>query len=119
IIKKILVSLEIKIVEEKEDGLLLQIPAFKADVHREVDVVEEILRVYGYNNIKLPDLMSSALVYRPSIDKDKIINTLSDVLVSQGFNEILSNSLTKSSYYQEKESLVRLLNPLSNELDVM
>ncbi len=119
IIKKILVSLEIKIVEEKENGLLLQIPAFKADVHREVDVVEEILRVYGYNNIKLPDLMSSALVYRPSVDKDKIINTLSDVLVSQGFNEILSNSLTKSSYYKEKESLVRLLNPLSNELDVM
>ena len=119
IIKKILVSLEIKIVEEKEYGLLLQVPAFKADVHREVDVVEEILRVYGYNNIKLPELMSSALVYRPSVDKDKIINTLSDVLVSQGFNEILSNSLTKSSYYQEKESLVRLLNPLSNELDVM
>src|SRR5690606_21901572 len=72
IIKKILVSLEIKIVEEKENGLLLQIPAFKADVHREVDVVEEILRVYGYNNIKLPDLMSSALVYRPSVDKDKV-----------------------------------------------
>lgn len=119
IIKKILVSLEIKVVEEKENGLLLQIPAFKADVHREVDVVEEILRVYGYNNIKLPDLMSSALVYRQAVDKDKIINTLSDVLVSQGFNEILSNSLTKSSYYQEKESLVRLLNPLSNELDVM
>jgi phenylalanyl-tRNA synthetase beta chain len=118
-IKKILLSLEIKIAKETTDGLLLQIPPFKADVHREVDVVEEILRVYGYNNIKLPDLMSSALVYRQTVDPAKIINTLSDLLVSQGFNEILSNSLTKSSYYQEKESLVRLLNPLSTELDVM
>jgi len=118
-IKKILLSLEIKIAKETTDGLLLQIPPFKADVHREVDVVEEILRVYGYNNIKTPDLMSSALVYRQTVDPAKIINTLSDLLVSQGFNEILSNSLTKSSYYQEKESLVRLLNPLSSELDVM
>ncbi|MBX2958563.1 MAG: phenylalanine--tRNA ligase subunit beta [Flavobacteriales bacterium] len=119
IIKKILLSLEIKIVNETAEGLMLQIPPFKADVQRDVDVVEEILRVFGYNNIKLPDLMSSALVYRPSVDKDKIINTLSDLLVSQGFNEILSNSLTKSSYYQEKDSLVKLLNPLSSELDVM
>ncbi|MBV6485526.1 MAG: Phenylalanine--tRNA ligase beta subunit [Flavobacteriales bacterium] len=119
IIKKILLSLEIKIVNETAEGLMLQIPPFKADVQRDVDVVEEVLRVFGYNNIKLPDLMSSALVYRPSVDKDKIINTLSDLLVSQGFNEILSNSLTKSSYYQEKDSLVKLLNPLSSELDVM
>lgn len=119
IIKKILLSLEIKIVNETAEGLMLQIPPFKADVQRDVDVVEEILRVFGYNNIKLPDSMSSALVYRPSVDKDKIINTLSDLLVSQGFNEILSNSLTKSSYYQEKDSLVKLLNPLSSELDVM
>lgn len=119
IIKKILLSLEIKIVNETAESLMLQIPPFKADVQRDVDVVEEILRVFGYNNIKLPDLMSSALVYRPSVDKDKIINTLSDLLVSQGFNEILSNSLTKSSYYQEKDSLVKLLNPLSSELDVM
>ncbi|MBE7443389.1 MAG: phenylalanine--tRNA ligase subunit beta [Flavobacteriales bacterium] len=119
IIKKILLSLDIKIVNETAESLMLQIPPFKADVQRDVDVVEEILRVFGYNNIKLPDLMSSALVYRPSVDKDKIINTLSDLLVSQGFNEILSNSLTKSSYYQEKDSLVKLLNPLSSELDVM
>lgn len=119
IIKKIIRSLEIEIIYENNEALTLLVPPFKADVSREIDVIEEVLRIYGYNNIKLPALMSSALVYRPTIDSAKVINTLSDLLVSQGFNEILSNSLTKSTYYNEKESLVRLLNPLSNELDVM
>lgn len=119
IIKKILRSLEIEIINENDNKLTLLIPPFKADVSREIDVIEEVLRIYGYNNIELPSLMSSALVYRQTIDAVKIINTLSDLLVSQGFNEILSNSLTKSSYYKEKETLVHLLNPLSNELDVM
>lgn len=119
VIKKIINSLEIQIVNETNDRLTLLVPAFKADVQREIDVIEEVLRVYGYNNIELPSLMSSALVYRQSIDKDKVINTISNLLVSQGFNEILSNSLTKSSYYSEKETLVKLLNPLSSELDVL
>ena len=119
IIKKIISALEIEIIEENNENLLLLVPPFKADVHREVDVIEEVLRIYGYNNIELPLLMSSALVYRQAVDPVKIINTISDLLVSQGFNEILSNSLTKSTYYPEKETLVRLLNPLSNELDVM
>lgn len=119
IIKKIIRSLEIEIINENNEALTLLVPPFKADVVREIDVIEEVLRIYGYNNIELPALMSSALVYRPAIDSAKVINTLSDLLVSQGFNEILSNSLTKSSYYKEKETLIRLLNPLSNELDVM
>lgn len=119
VIKKIINSLEIHIENETNDRLTLLVPAFKADVQREIDVIEEVLRVYGYNNIELPSLMSSALVYRQSIDKDKVINTISNLLVSQGFNEILSNSLTKSSYYSEKETLVKLLNPLSSELDVL
>ena len=119
IIKKIIRSLDIEIINENNETLTLLVPPFKADVVREIDVIEEVLRIYGYNNIKLPALMSSALVYRPTIDSAKAINTLSDLLVSQGFNEILSNSLTKSTYYNEKELLVRLLNPLSNELDVM
>lgn len=119
VIKKIINSLEIHIENETNDRLTLLVPAFKADVQREIDVIEEVLRVYGYNNIELPSLMSSALVYRQSIDKDKMINTISNLLVSQGFNEILSNSLTKSSYYSEKETLVKLLNPLSSELDVL
>jgi phenylalanyl-tRNA synthetase beta chain len=118
IIKKIIRSLEMEIINENNETLTLLVPPFKADVVREIDVIEEVLRIYGYNNIELPALMSSALVYRPTIDSAKVINTLSDLLVSQGFNEILSNSLTKSSYYKEKETLVRLLNPLSNELDV-
>lgn len=119
IIKKIISSLEIEIIEENDENLLLLVPPFKADVYREIDVIEEVLRIYGYNNVELPSLMSSALVYRQAVDPVKIINTISDLLVSQGFNEILSNSLTKSTYYLEKETLVRLLNPLSNELDVM
>lgn len=119
VIKKIIKSLEIQIIDEFDASLTLLVPAFKADVHREIDVIEEVLRIYGYNNVKLPALMSSALVYRQTTDKDKVLNTISDLLVSQGFNEILSNSLTRSTYYQEKESLVNLLNPLSSELDVM
>ncbi len=119
LIKKMLGSLEITIVSENEQGLTLSIPPFKVDVQREIDVIEEILRIYGYNNIQLPELMSAALVYRQFPDKDKVINTISNLLISQGFNEILTNSLTKSSYYQNQSSLVRLLNPLSTELDVL
>ncbi|MGE0562189.1 MAG: phenylalanine--tRNA ligase subunit beta [Flavobacteriales bacterium] len=119
VIKKIILALEIQIINETIDNLTLLVPAFKADVHREIDVIEEVLRIYGYNNVELPALMSSALVYRQSIDKDKVINTISNLLVDQGFNEMLSNSLTKSTYYHDKETLVKLLNPLSNELDVM
>lgn len=118
-IKKILSNLEIEIVSENEKGLKLSIPPFKVDVQREVDVVEEILRVYGYNNIKLPSVMSSAVVFRDEIDKEKVVDSVSDLLVSKGFYEILSNSLTKSDYYERKEELVEIANPLSNELDVM
>lgn len=119
-IKNILISLEIEILEETKEGLKLSIPPFKADVQREVDVIEEILRIYGYNNIELPKVLQSSISYRSKPEKEKITNIISDLLVVNGFNEMLSNSLTKSGYYQETAAeLVRIKNPLSRDLEVM
>jgi len=120
VIKKILTDLEIEIVTENGDQLKLSVPPFKVDVQREVDVIEEVLRIYGYNNIVLPDVLKSSLSYRTKPEKEKVTNIISDLLVSNGFNEMLSNSLTKSDYYKETaDSLVRIKNPLSRDLDVL
>jgi phenylalanyl-tRNA synthetase beta chain len=119
VIKNILNSLEIEILNEDENGLKLSVPPFKVDVQREIDVIEEVLRVYGYNTIKLPSTMNSAVVYRAKIDKEEITNSISDMLIANGFHEIMSNSLTKSSYYKEQDTLVEVSNPLSSELDVL
>lgn len=124
IIKNILVSLEIDILSEYPDGLLLSIPPFKVDVTREADVVEEILRIYGYNNIELNDSLHSSLSYSRKPDPEKLQQKLADYLSNNGFNEILTNSLTSSSYYEKSESFhleqsVKIVNPLSSELGVM
>lgn len=120
VIKKILTDLEIEIVSESGDQLKLSVPPFKVDVQREIDVIEEVLRIYGYNNIVLPDVLKSSLSYRTKPEKEKVTNIISDLLVSNGFNEMLSNSLTKSDYYKgTANSLVRIKNPLSIELDVL
>jgi phenylalanyl-tRNA synthetase beta chain len=120
IIKNILNGLEIDVVDESEDGLILSVPPFKVDVQREVDVIEEILRVYGYNQIPLPLKMQSSLSYRQKPDKEKITNIIAESLIANGYNEILSNSLTKESYYDSsKDKLVYISNPLSNELEVL
>jgi len=120
LIKNILKSLEIKIDEETKDGLELSIPPFKVDVKREVDVIEEVLRVYGYNNVDIPYELTSSLSFRQKPDKEKVTNLISDLLVANGFNEILSNSLTKSDYYQANEKeLVYMKNPLSKDLNVL
>jgi len=120
VIKKILTDLEIEIVSENGDELKLSVPPFKVDVQREIDVIEEVLRIYGYNNIVLPDVLKSSLSYRTKPEKEKVTNLISDLLVSNGFNEILNNSLTKSDYYKETaDSLVRIKNPLSKDLDVL
>jgi phenylalanyl-tRNA synthetase beta chain len=120
VIKKILKDLEIEIVSENGDDLKLSVPPFKVDVKREIDVIEEVLRIYGYNNIVLPDVLKSSLSYRTKPEKEKVTNIVSDLLVSNGFNEMLSNSLTKSDYYKETaDSLVRIKNPLSRDLDVL
>lgn len=123
-VKKILESLDIKIVAEDDEKLSLEVPTYRVDVLREADVIEEILRIYGYNNIEISEHVNSSLSYSQKPDKEKIQNTISDILTGNGFNEIMCNSLTKADYYANLESyksdnLVEILNPLSNDLNVM
>ena len=122
-IKNIIESLEITIKEENAESLVLEVPPFKVDVTREADVVEEILRIYGYNNIELPDRLHSSIVASPRPDKEKLQNVASDILSSRGFNEIMNNSLTRASYYTQElfdpKTVVHILNPLSQDLGVM
>jgi len=123
-IKRILTSLEIKIEAENEIGLSLAVPPYRVDVKREADVIEEILRIYGYNNIEIPSQVNASLQYSVKPDPVKIRNIVADMLTASGFNEIWSNSLTKASYYENRESLsadntVKLFNPLSTDLNAM
>ena len=123
-IKRILTSLEIKVVSETEAGLSLAVPPYRVDVKREADVVEEILRIYGYNNVEIPTQVNASLQYSVKPDPVKIRNIAADMLTALGFNEIWSNSLTKASYYENRTSLsdentVKLFNPLSADLNAM
>ena len=123
-IKNILASLDIKINNQTETGLGLTIPAYRVDVQREADIVEEILRVYGYNNIDTSPKLNTSISYSNTIDTDKLQNLVSNQLVAQGFYEMMANSLTKPEYEKLSESLkaehhVEILNPLSNDLLVM
>jgi phenylalanyl-tRNA synthetase beta chain len=123
-IKNILASLEIKIEREDEKGLSLLVPPYRVDVQREADVIEEILRIYGYNNVEIPSVVTSSLQYAEQPDINQMRNLVSEMLTAQGFNEIWSNSLTKSGYYEglsqySGEQTVKLLNPLSAELNGM
>ena len=123
-IKQILDALEIRIETETETGLSLLVPPYRVDVKREVDVIEEILRIYGYNNIALPTQVNSSLQYSVKPNPTKLRNLIAEMLTAQGFNEIWSNSLTKSSYYENNpvhsiDSSVKLFNPLSNDLGSM
>ena len=123
-IKNILTSLEIKVKEEDEKGLKLLVPPYRVDVKRECDVIEEILRIYGYNNIEIPTQVKSALQTAPKPDPDKLRNAIAEFLSAQGFNEIWSNSLTKASAYEgmsqfKDEQTVKLVNPLSSDLNGM
>jgi phenylalanyl-tRNA synthetase beta chain len=118
-IKNIVKALDIEVVSESADGLTLKVPPYRVDVTREVDVIEEILRIYGYNNIYIPTQVRASLSASPRPEKDTVQNMLSDILTANGFNEILSNSLTKSTYSSDLDTAVKILNPLSNDLDVM
>ena len=120
-IKSICQSLDMKILQERADGLLLEVPAYRVDVQRPCDVVEDILRIYGYNNVEIPTQLKSSLVIKGDEDrKHKLQNLVSEQLVGAGFNEILNNSLSKSSYYDDKQdNVVRIMNPLSQDLGVM
>ena len=120
VIKSICQSLEMKVLGETPDGLTLEVPAYRVDVQRPCDVVEDILRIYGYNNVEIPTQLKSSLVVKGDEDqKHKMANLVSEQLVGAGFNEILNNSLTKSAYYSEDASLVKIMNPLSSDLNVM
>ncbi|MEO6850114.1 MAG: phenylalanine--tRNA ligase subunit beta, partial [Mucilaginibacter sp.] len=118
-IRSIITALDIQIVNESAEGLSLKVPAYRVDVTREVDVIEEILRIYGYNNIEIPTQIRASLNNSTRPEKDDVQNTISDILTANGFNEILSNSLTKSAYSTDLEHAVKILNPLRNDLDVM
>ena len=124
-IKSIVKSLEMKIEKETEEGLSLVVPAYRVDVQRPCDVVEDILRVYGYNNVEIPTSINSSLSVKGDEDQShKMQNLIGEQLVGQGFHEILNNSLHKGAYYDglesyKAENAVRLMNPLSQDLNVL
>lgn len=124
-VKSIVSSLEMKILNETTEGLLLNVPAYRVDVQRPCDVIEDILRIYGYNNVEIPTTVKSSLSVKGEEDKsNKLQNIIGEQLVGCGFNEILNNSLTKGAYYDSLESfksnnLVSLMNPLSADLNCM
>lgn len=124
-IKSICESLEFKVLNETDETLELEIPAYRVDVQRPCDVVEDILRIYGYNNVEIPSQLKSCLVTKTDEDqKHKMENIIGEQLVGCGFNEILCNSLTKGAYYVERNTYaehnsVKIINPLSSDLNVM
>ena len=123
-IKNILASLDIKINSISDAGLGLNIPPYRVDVQREVDVIEEILRVYGYNNIKIPNKINASVSNSSRTEEFKVQNVIANQLCSLGFNEMMANSLTTSNYVTlseqvRSEETVTMLNPLSNDLSVM
>ena len=124
-IKSIVTSLEMKIEAENENQIEILVPAYRVDVKRPCDVVEDILRIYGYNNVEIPLQLKGTLTIPTDEDRNrKYINLISEQLVGGGFNEILNNSLTKVSYYKDlnrytEETTVKILNPLSADLGVM
>ena len=124
-IKNIVTSLEMVVLNEDTEGLLLEVPAYRVDVQRPCDVVEDILRVYGYNNVEIPSQLKSSLVIKGDEDiKHRLANLVGEQLLGCGFNEILNNSLTKGAYYEglnsyPESNLVKIFNPLSSDLNVM
>lgn len=124
-VKSILDSLEMKIVSETTEGLVIDVPVYRIDVQRDVDVIEDILRIYGYNNVEFSDNVKSNLSYQTPTDRSyKLQNLISEQLCGCGFNEILNNSLTRSAYYDNLSTYpvshcVMLMNPLSADLNCM
>ena len=123
-IETILGALEMKIVNRTDKGYTLHVPAYRVDVQRDVDVIEDILRIYGYNNIEIGEKLMSNLSYSSKPDSHKLQNLIAEQLTAQGFNEILNNSLTKGGYYTDLTSFpaahsVKIINALSSDLNVM
>lgn len=118
-IKHIITALGISATNTSEDTLALRVPSFKVDVTRECDITEEVLRIYGYNNIEIPAKVNASLSYSSKPEKENTHNTIADMLTANGYAEILCNSLTKSTYSKNLEEAVFILNPLSSDLNVM
>ena len=123
-VKSILAALEMEIISEHGDLLELKVPAYRVDVQRDVDVIEDILRIYGYNNVEISGSLKSNISYSTKPDSHKLQNLVSEQLTASGFNEILNNSLTPAGYYTDMQSFpaeesVMILNPLSSDLNSM
>ncbi len=123
-IKHILEALEIKIVNETEEGITVLVPPYRVDVQREADIIEEILRIYGYNYVTMSKHVNSTITHYKSPDEHKMKNMVADMFAANGFNEMMCNSLTKAAYYTDletmpAETLVKIFNPLSQDLNVM
>lgn len=125
-IRSILSDLDIEITEENEELVHLSVPPYRADVQREADVIEEVLRIYGFNNIPIPEKINASLSYSKKPNKEKTVNIVADYLASNGFYEAMSNSLTKEKYGEDlsieqlnPNTRVKILNPLSSDLGVM
>ena len=123
-VRTILAALEVKILSEHEGRLTVAVPPYRVDVQREADLIEDILRIYGYNNVEIPVRVRSTLSYAPKPDRNRLVNLAADFLTDNGFTEIMSNSLTKGAYYEglttcPPERCVRILNPLSADLNVL
>ena len=125
VIQHIFQSLEIKILQDKEGIYQLEVPAYRVDVLRESDVYEEILRIYSFNEIEIPQKLNASLSFSTGTDKEKITENIADFLASKGLNEIINNSLTNSNFNKTfggesaEKSMVNMLNPLSSELDIL
>jgi len=118
-IKAIIESLKLRILGDDGEVLELEVPPYRVDVTREVDIVEEVLRLYGYNNIEINQQIKASLNTSPKPDRELIENQISDLLIGNGFHEILNNSLTKIAYADKPDEAVRIMNPLSSDLDIM
>jgi phenylalanyl-tRNA synthetase beta chain len=124
IVKRILKLLDIAVISENGDQLTLDIPSYRVDVKKEADVIEEILRIYGYNNVEITSHVNSTLSYPEKPNREKVVNITSDLLSANGFSEIMCNSLNPSAWYEQnsdfdREHLVLLANPLSSDLNAM
>ena len=123
-LRTILAALEVRIEAENDGVWSVAVPPYRVDVQREADLIEDILRIYGYNNVEIPEHVNSTLSYIPKPDKPRLVNLLSDFLTARGFVETMSNSLTKGAYYDELSSFkaancVKIMNPLSADLNVL
>lgn len=123
-IRAIIASLDVRIEKECDGVLSVAVPPYRVDVQREADLIEDVLRIYGYNNVEIPEHVNSTLSYIQKPDRTRLANLASDFLTARGYTEIMSNSLTKASYYEnlqsyKAENCVKILNPLSADLNVM